>query len=87
MHFFDESILDRVGGDVDELVHHVERINEVDDADLLAGPEVFPPAAPRILTLGQELVEMLGERRDGAVGIEDDGVMVLCGAPGYAEPS
>ena len=74
MHFLDEPILDRIGRDVDELVHHVDGVHEVNDTDLLACPEVFPPATPRILTLGQELVEMLRERRDVAVAIEDHGV-------------
>src|SRR5678816_3876753 len=85
MHFLDKSILDRIGRDVDELVHHVGDIDKVDDAGLLARPEVLPPAKPRVLTLGQELVEMLCEHRDSAVAIEDHGVVVLWGAPGYVE--
>jgi hypothetical protein len=43
-------------------VQHVGRIDEVDDADLLGGPEVLPPSAERVLALGQELVEVFCER-------------------------
>jgi hypothetical protein len=77
VYLVDESVFDRVGRDVHELVHHVLILEEVDDADLLAGPEVLPPPAQRILALGQELMKMLGERRIGTITIEDDSMVMI----------
>ena len=74
--FFDEPVFDRVGRDVDELAQYVSRIDEVDDADLLGGPEVFPASAKGVLGLGEELVEVLGEGREVAVGIKDEDGML-----------
>jgi hypothetical protein len=45
VHLLNESIFHRVGRHVHQLVHHVGRLDEMDHADLLAGPEVLPPPA------------------------------------------
>lgn len=38
-HALDQTILDRVGGGIDELAHDVSRIDEPDDTDLFTGPK------------------------------------------------
>jgi len=50
---------------------------EADHADLLGGPEVLPPAAQRVLALGDQLVEVLGEGRKIAASVVDHCVVVV----------
>ncbi len=73
----DQPILDGVGGHVHQLAHDGVGVDEMDDAHLLGRPHILPAPAERVLTFGEELVEMLGEGREGAVTIEDHGVMVV----------
>jgi hypothetical protein len=51
VYLLDESSFDRVGRDVHELVHHVGGVDEVDNADLLARPEVLRAPGQCVLDL------------------------------------
>jgi hypothetical protein len=82
---FDQPILDRVGRRIDQLAQDVGGVDEADDAHLLGGPQVLPAAPEGVLALREQLVEMFGERGEGAVAIEEDGVVVLCAAVGYVQ--
>jgi hypothetical protein len=53
MHPLDQPIFDRVGRDVHQLAHHVGRIDQPDDANLFARPQVLPASAQRVLALGK----------------------------------
>jgi len=57
----------------------------MEHGDRLAREVVLPPTAEGVLALGEQLVKVRDELDDAAVPVEDDGVMVLWRAVGYAE--
>ena len=73
----DELVLHRVGEGVDHLVDDVVWVDESDDAGLLGRPEVLPTTAQRVLTFGEELVEVLEERRVVAFRVLDASVVMV----------
>ncbi|MCX5741321.1 MAG: hypothetical protein NT062_02350 [Proteobacteria bacterium] len=74
---FDQSILDRVGRGVDELVDHRVGIEQAGDARLAGSPEVLPPTPQSVLTTREQLVEVLDERRALPVAVEEHGVVMV----------
>ncbi len=62
---------------IGHLVDHVVGIEEANDVGLLGAPEVLPATTQGVLALGEELVEMLDERRIAAVGVVDARVMMV----------
>ena len=58
-------------------MEHGARGDELDVARLSRYPEAFPSSAQRVLALGEQLVEVLGELGEAAVAIEHDRVMVV----------
>ena len=73
----DESVLDRVGRRVDKLVHDVSCVDEPDEAQRFARPEVLPATAQRVHGLRDELVQVLGELDDAPVAVEQDDVVMV----------
>jgi hypothetical protein len=72
-----QVVLHRIAKGVGHLVDDVVGIDEADDAGLLGRPEVLPATVEGVLTLGEELVEMLDERRVAAVGVVDARMMMI----------
>ena len=73
---------------IGHLIDDVVRIAEANDARLLGGPEVLPSTAEGVLALGEELVEVLDERRIAAVRVVDTRVMMVAHRDGeeHADP-
>ena len=73
----DEMSCDRIGCRINELIENRSAVDEVDNADLLARPEVFPSSPTRVEALRKHLVEVLREEREIALRVVQYDVMMI----------